>query len=139
MDIGNLTDIHPKNKQEVGRRLALWALAKDYERDIIYAGPMCHDVTYENGQARISFDHATGGLKTRDGETSSHFQIAGGDGVFHAATVITDGEQLLVSSEKVATPAEVRYGFTSEAMPNLMNSEGLPACPFRTDDPTIGR
>ena len=137
MDIGNLTDIHPKNKQEVGRRLAIWALAKDYESDITYAGPVYRDATYQNGQARISFDHATGGLKTRDGKTPSHFQIAGGDGAFHPATVVIDGEQLVVSSEKVATPAAVRYGFTSVATPNLMNSAGLPASPFRTDDPTI--
>ena len=137
MDIGNLTDIHPKNKQEVGRRLALWALAKDYGRDITYAGPAYRDVTYENGQARLNFDHATGGLKTRDGQAPSHFQIAGDDGTFHPATVVIDGEQLLVSSKNVATPAAVRYGFTSDATPNLMNSEGLPASPFRTDDLAI--
>jgi len=134
MDIGNLTDIHPKNKQEVGRRLALWALANDYGQDIVYSGPLYRESVFDDGKARIKFDHVGAGLATRDGEEPSDFEIAGPDRVFHPATVQIDGDELIVSSDKVAEPKAVRYAFTSEAMPNLMNKEGLPASPFRTDD-----
>ena len=133
MDIGNLTDIHPKNKQEVGRRLALWALANDYGRDVVYSGPIYRESVFDDGKARIKFDHVGARLATRDGEQPSDFEIAGADRVFHPATVEIDGDQLVVSSDRVLEPRAVRYAFTSEAMPNLMNKEGLPASPFRTD------
>ncbi|MBN1852161.1 MAG: 9-O-acetylesterase [Pirellulales bacterium] len=133
MDIGNLTDIHPKNKQEVGRRLALWALANDYGRDVIYSGPIYRTSEFQDGRVRLKFDHAGNGLATRDGKAPTHFEIAGADKLFHPATAIIDGNELIVSSEKVPEPVAVRYAFTSQAMPNLMNQEGLPASPFRTD------
>ncbi len=133
MDIGNLRDIHPKNKQEVGRRLALWALAKDYEKDVVFSGPIYRKSVFSEGNVRLKFDHVGGGLATRDGRLPSHFEIAGDDMVFHPATAMIDGENLIVSSDEVAAPKAVRYGFTSQAMPNLMNKEGLPASSFRTD------
>jgi sialate O-acetylesterase len=133
MDIGNLTDIHPKNKQEVGRRLALWALAKDYARDAVYSGPIYQESVVRNGNFRLKFEHLGSGLATRDGQPPSHFEVAGPDQVFHPATAVIDGDQLVVSSDKVAKPKAVRYAFSSQAMPNLMNREGLPASPFRTD------
>ncbi len=133
MDIGNLTDIHPKNKQEVGRRLALWALARDYGRDVVYSGPLYRSSQFLDGTARLEFEHAGSGLATRDGQPPSHFEIAGADKVFHPATAVIDGDSLIVSSDEVADPKAVRYAFTSEAMPNLMNQEGLPASSFRTD------
>ena len=136
MDIGNLTDIHPKNKQEVGRRLALWALAKDYDRDVVYSGPLYKGVVFQDGQARLNFAHATGGLKTRDGNAPTHFEIAGSDNVFHPAIVAIEGEELLVSSEKVPEPRSVRYAFSNNAMPNLANESGLPASSFRTSRPS---
>ena len=133
MDIGNLSDIHPKNKQEVGRRLALWALANDYGRDVVYSGPIYKESVFKDGQARLKFEHVGSGLATRDDKAPSHFEIAGPDKVFHPATVLIDGDELIVSSAKVADPKAVRYAFTSQAMPNLMNKEGLPASSFRTD------
>jgi len=133
MDIGNLRDIHPKNKQEVGRRLALWALANDYGRNVVYSGPVYKECAFGSGKARLKFDHVGGGLVTRDGKPPSHFEIAGADKVFHQATAVIDGDEVIVSSDKVAEPKAVRYAFTSGAIPNLMNKEGLPASSFRTD------
>jgi len=133
MDIGNLRDIHPKNKQEVGRRLALWALANDYGRDVVYSGPVYKECAFSDGKARLKFDHAGSGLATRDGKAPDQFEIAGEDKVFHKATVAIEGEGIVVSSAKVAKPKAVRYAFSSGAMPNLMNKEGLPASSFRTD------
>ena len=133
MDIGNLADIHPKNKQEVGRRLALWALAKQYGRDVEYSGPLYKAKTVQNGRIRVKFDHVGGGLATRDGKAPSHLEIAGSDKVFHPATATIEGDELVVVSDKVAAPRDVRYAFTTEATPNLMNTVGLPASSFRTD------
>jgi len=133
MDIGNLTDIHPKNKQEVGRRLALWALARDYGRDVIYSGPIYREYVFTGGKARLTFDHVGTGLATSDGQAPSDFEIAGTDKVFHPATAAIDGDEVVVSSDKVAEPKAVRYAFTSQAMPNLINKEALPASSFRTD------
>ncbi len=133
MDIGNLTDIHPKNKQQVGRRLALWALAKDYGRELIYSGPIFAEAEYENGRVRLSFDHLDGGLGTNDDRPPSHFSIAGADQVFHAATAVIDGDQVIVSCDDVKQPAAVRYAFDSGDQPNLINRAGLPASSFRTD------
>jgi sialate O-acetylesterase len=133
MDVGDLTDIHPKDKQEVGRRLGLWALANDYGREIVYSGPLYKESTFSNGQARLTFEHAGGGLATRDGNAPSHFELAGVDKIFYPATAVIDGNALIVSSDKVADPKAARYAFTSEAVPNLMNKEGLPASSFRTD------
>ncbi len=133
MDIANLTDIHPKNKQEVGRRLALWALAKDYGKDVAYSGPLVTESIVEGSQIRLRFDHAEGGLATSDGKPPSHLEIAGDDQVFHPAVGMIDGEELIVSSDQVSAPQAVRYAFTSNATPNLMNKAGLPASSFRTD------
>ena len=134
MDIGDLTDIHPKNKQEVGRRLALWALANEYGRQTVYSGPLYKESKFSNGQVHLTFDHVGSGLATRDGNAPSHFELAGADKVFYPATAVIDGNGLIVSSDKVADPKALRYAFTSEAMPNLMNKEGLPASSFRTDN-----
>ena len=133
LDIGDLRDIHPKNKQEVGRRLALWALAREYGRDLAYSGPTYRESVFEPGRIRLKFDHAKGGLATRDGQPPSHFELAGSDKVFHQATAVIDGSDLLVSSDRVAEPKAVRFGFSSQAMPNLINRAGLPASSFRTD------
>ena len=133
MDIGNLTDIHPKNKQEVGRRLALWALSNDYGRDVVCSGPIYKEALFRDGKARLKFDHVGNGLATRDGKAPSDLQIAGPDRGFHSATAVIDGDELIVSSDKVAEPKAVRYAFSNGATPNLINKEGLPASSFRTD------
>jgi sialate O-acetylesterase len=133
MDIGNLQDIHPKNKQEVGRRLALWALAQDYNRNVVYSGPVYRQSVVEGDKMRIKFEHVAGGLATRDNQPPSHFEIAGSDKVFHPAAAVIEGNDLVVSSPKVSSPKAVRFAFTSDATPNLMNKDGLPSSSFRTD------
>lgn len=132
MDIGNSTDIHPKNKQEVGRRLALWALAKDYGRQVVYSGPLYKLVEFRDGAARVTFDFAAG-LATRDGKAPSHFELAGADKRFLPAEARIEGNAVIVTSDRVADPRAVRYAFSSDAAPNLMNQAGLPASSFRTD------
>ena len=134
MDIGNLTDIHPKNKQEVGRRLALWALANDYGQDVAYSGPQFNELMIENAEATLSFDFANGGLTTIDGQAPSHFEIAGEDRNFQPAEARIKGNKIIVSSDKVSHPVAVRYAFSSDATPNLVNVAGLPASSFRTDN-----
>ena len=134
MDIGNLTDIHPKNKQEVGRRLALCALANDYGRDVAYSGPVFSGAVFDGGKTRVTFDHVEEGLSTTDGKAPTHFEIAGSDGKFHGATASIEGSVVVVSAPEVPQPVAVRYAFTSIATPNLRNGAGLPAVPFRTDD-----
>lgn len=134
MDLGDLADIHPKDKQEVGRRLALCALANDYARKVDYSGPTYKQCTFQDGKARIAFDHVGSGLATLDRNATNHFEIAGADKVFHAATATIDGNDLIVSSDQVTDPKAVRYAFSSDATPNLINKERLPASPFRTDN-----
>jgi sialate O-acetylesterase len=133
-DIGDVQDIHPKNKQEVGRRLALWALAKTYGRDgVAYSGPIYRSMGVKGDKIRLSFDHTFGGLVAKDGPLT-HFEIAGTDKDFVEAKAVIDGDTVVVSSNKVAEPVAVRYGWSNTAQPNLFNDEGLPASPFRTDD-----
>lgn len=133
-DIGNITDIHPRNKQEVGRRLALWALAKTYDKPVkVYSGPLYKEATVQGDKIRVSFDYARGGLISRDGKPLTHFQIAGEDKNFVPAQAEIVGNTVVVSSPQVKNPAFVRYAWHQEAEPNLANKAGLPASPFRTD------
>lgn len=132
-DIGDLKDIHPANKAEVGRRLALLALAHDYGKDVPFSGPAYREAKVDGAAVRVSFDHAEG-LKSRTGEPLDHFTIAGEDGKFVAAQAKIDGDDIVVSSAEVAQPKYVRFGWTNVAEPNLVNGAGLPASPFRTDD-----
>jgi sialate O-acetylesterase len=136
VDIGNLADIHPTNKQDVGKRLALWALAKTYGKDVAYSGPLYSKSQVHGNGLLIEFAHATK-LNTRDGQPVNELMIAGSDRRFFPATgeiVEAEGQaKLLVSSPEVSRPVAVRYGFHQLAQPNLVNSAGLPASPFRTD------
>lgn len=132
-DITNLDDIHPRNKQDVGKRLALWALAKTYGKaGLVYSGPLYKSMKIEGHQIRIEFEHVGSGLKSRDGKPLSWFTIAAKDGDFVEATATIDGNTVIVSSDKIAEPAAVRFGWNELAEPNLINAEGLPAGPFRT-------
>ncbi len=133
-DVGNVADIHPRNKIEVGRRLALWALAKTYGKNIVYSGPIYQDIKVEGNKIRVSFDSVGGGLAARDGKPLMHFAIAGDDQKFEAAVATIDGKTIVVQSDKIAKPVAVRFAWHEEAEPNLMNKEGLPASPFRSDD-----
>jgi sialate O-acetylesterase len=130
---GNFEGIHPKNKQDVGRRLALWALAKVYGRDIVYSGPIYKSMAVEGDKIRLQFNHRGGGLTTRDGKPLTDFTIAGADQKFVPAVATIDGDSIVVHSDKVAEPVAVRYAWREDATPNLSNKEGLPASPFRTD------
>ena len=131
-DISDIKDIHPKNKQEVGLRLGLWALAKVYGKDLVYSGPIYKSMAVEGNKVRVRFDHAAG-LKTRDGKEPSDFTIAGSDQTFQPAKTVIDGQTVVVSSEAVPQPVAVRFAWRDTAEPNLCNQAGLPASPFRTD------
>ncbi len=134
LDIGNPADIHPKNKKDVGHRLALWARAKTYgEDDLVYSGPLYRSMKSEKNKIRLYFDHTGNGLVCR-GKQLTCFEIAGEDRVFHPAIAEIDGNTLLVSSKMVKNPVAVRFAFHNGDEPNFFNSEGLPASTFRTDN-----
>jgi sialate O-acetylesterase len=132
-DIGDLKDIHPKNKQEVGRRLALWALAKTYGQEKLeYSGPTFKAMTIEGDKLRLTFDHVAGGLASRDGQPLSWFQVIDVDeGGFVKADAKIDGAAVVLSAPEVKHPVAMRFAWSMLAEPNLMNSEGLPASAFR--------
>jgi sialate O-acetylesterase len=124
-------NIHPVRKVEVGERLALWALAKDYgKKDLAFSGPLLKSTTRKVGQLIIYFDHADG-LKTRDGKVPDDFEIAGPDGNFTPIKASINGDSIVLNVERV-DPVIVRFGWNEVADPNLINSAGLPASPFMT-------
>ena len=134
IDIGNPTDIHPRNKQEVGRRLSLAARAIANGQDIVYSGPMYKSMRVEDNRIRLQFDHVGGGLIAGDGKALDTFTIAGADKNFTKAEAKIDADTILVWSQDVSSPAAVRYGWTDNPdTSNLYNRAGLPASPFRTD------
>lgn len=134
IDIGEAKDIHPKNKQDVGRRLALWALAQTYKKDLVYSGPIYKSMIVDGGKVILSFDHVGDGLATRGGEALTGFAIAGADRKFVWADAKIDSNVVVVSSDQVSDPAAVRYAWADNPECNLYNKENLPASPFRTDD-----
>jgi sialate O-acetylesterase len=135
-DVGEANDIHPKNKKDPGERLARWALAKDYGKELIYSGPLFKSSAVKDGAIRVTFDQSGTGLKSRDGGALKRFEIAGADKIWHWADGKIDGtDSVIVSSDQVKQPAAVRYAWASNPEgANLINSEGLPASVFRTDD-----
>lgn len=134
IDIGDDKDIHPKNKQEVGRRLALIARAKVYGEKIPYSGPIYQSKTIIGNKVFISFKHTDDGLVARGGNKLKGFEIAGADKKFHRAEASIVGDRVVVSSPEVARPVAVRYSWANNPDGNLYNGAGLPASPFRTDD-----
>jgi len=160
-DVGDVADIHPKNKREIGRRLALWAGSRFEKRPtvadgtpepgvtngggsgekpnvaatepVVPCGPRYRAFRVEENRIIVSFDYSGSGLKIRDAEKLDWFQICGQDGVFVAADARIDGQTVVVSAETVSTPVAVRFAWDDSAVPNLVNHEGLPASPFRTD------
>ena len=135
-DVGEANDIHPKNKKDPGERLARWALAKDYGKELIYSGPLFKSSEVKGDAIRVTFDQAGAGLKSRDGGALKRFEIAGADKVWKWADAKIDGsDAVLVRSAEVKAPAAVRYAWASNPEgANLVNSDGLPASVFRTDD-----
>ena len=133
IDVGEAKSIHPLNKQDVGKRLALNALARVYGEPVEYAGPMYDHLTVEDGSIRLHFTHAEG-LKTPGAAKLVGFAIAGEDKNFVWADARIDGETVVVSSSQVAKPVAVRYAWADNPECNLYNAADLPASPFRTDD-----
>ncbi|WP_035611429.1 sialate O-acetylesterase [Haloferula sp. BvORR071] len=133
IDIGEANDIHPRNKQDVGKRLALQALAKTYGKQVVAAGPEFKEAKVEGSAMRLSFDSIGGGLVAKSGELAS-FAIAGEDKKFVWADAKIDGNTVVVSSPQVSAPVAVRYAWASNPVATLFNKEGLPAEPFRTDN-----
>ncbi|WP_326993607.1 sialate O-acetylesterase [Chitinophaga sp. 212800010-3] len=134
-DIGNPTDVHPANKQDVGLRLALNALQKTYGRNVVPCGPIYQSIYIKNSTAILHFSNTGSGLvaQNRYGYLQG-FQIAGADQQFKWAKADLQGDSVIVYNETVTAPVAVRYGWTDDAMEaNLYNKEGLPATPFRTD------
>ncbi|HEY8938353.1 MAG TPA: sialate O-acetylesterase [Cyclobacteriaceae bacterium] len=134
IDIGEANDIHPKNKQEVGRRLALIANKLAYRQNVIAYGPTYKNYKKEGNRIRISFTNTGSGLSTKDGKEVTGFAIAGKDKQFYWAKAIIEGNEIIVYSDKVAGPVAVRYAWADNPECNLINSEHLPAIPFRTDE-----
>ncbi len=140
MDIGEINNIHPRNKLDVGKRLALCAKAKTYGEDVIFSGPVFESASVEADKIRIKFKNETvgTGLTTNNGGAPVHFKISGDNLLFYPATAEISGNDILVSSSQVPVPRIVRYAFSNAVITNLMNSENLPAVPFRTDGIILG-
>ncbi|MGB0582468.1 MAG: sialate O-acetylesterase [Limisphaerales bacterium] len=134
-DTGEAKDIHPKNKHDVGERLAFWALAKDYGKEIVYSGPLYRSIKIKENAIDVRFEHAGTGLYSRGGALE-RFEIAGEDKVWHWAEAKVVGKDTVsVRSRKVRKPIAVRYAWAANPEgANLINSEGLPASVFRSDD-----
>jgi sialate O-acetylesterase len=132
-DIGNPNDVHPKNKQEVGNRLARIALHRLYGKDVVDSGPVYEAMRVEGSRMRLAFEHAEGGLEAKGGALTG-FAVAGEDRIFHPAEARIEGESVVVWSDAVPRPKAVRYGWEDSPVCNLYGVYGLPAAPFRTDD-----
>lgn len=134
-DIGDVKDIHPVNKQEVGRRLALLALKHTYGKEVVAEGPAFAELTVAEAALRVRFANAAGGLKSRDGKPLSHFELIGETGEFVAAEARIEGSDTVVlTAAGVEEPAAMRYAWHKLAEPNLANGAGLPASAFRAGE-----
>ncbi|KAA5546159.1 sialate O-acetylesterase [Roseiconus nitratireducens] len=133
IDIGEANDIHPRNKQEVGRRLALSALKIAYDRDLVSRGPEFVSATFDPGQATLRFEHVGEGLMAKGGELKG-FAIAGDDKQFVWGNAKIEGDTVVVSAPEVKQPTAVRYSWANNPIGTLYNRAGLPASPFRTDE-----
>ena len=148
LDIGAEKDIHPKNKQDVGQRLSLWALANNYDKDVVPSGPLYASHKIEGNRVRITFDYVGSGLMIADkggeyyldpvSETPdvdiTEFSVQDKDGNWHWAKAMIDDDTVVVWSDEVAEPQNLRYAYDSNPRVNLYNKEGLPASPFTTVD-----
>jgi len=134
IDIGDEKDIHPKNKQDVGKRLAYWALKNSYGKDVPYSGPSYEKVRFHEGKAELEFKHDYDGLKFK-GDKPTGFAVAGPDKKWYWADAKIEGkDKVWVWSDKVSNPIAVRYAWADNPDVSLYNSADLPASPFRTDN-----
>ena len=131
-DYGHPTDVHPKNKQPIGERLAQWALADTYGKKVLPSGPLFRSATFNGKTATVAFDYARG-MHPADGKTLRGFELSDGNGIFYPATAEVVGEELKVTSEEVSTPKMVRYGFSPVTDGNLVNEANLPASTFTSE------
>ncbi len=133
-DFGDKDDIHPTRKGPVGERLARLARAQVYGQNVVAHGPSLHGAEFEDEFVRLTFDNAGRGIRTSDGRSPQGFLVAGADQKWHLADATIEGSNaLLVRSSEVARPVAVRYGWSDFPIVNVVNGEGLPASPFRTD------
>ena len=132
IDIGEALNIHPKNKQEVGRRLALNAEKIAYGMNVVNSGPIFKSMKIDGRDVELNFDHIGSGLMAKGGDLRG-FAVAGADRKFYWARARIAGNQVILRSDKVPHPVAVRYGWAANPDCNLYNKEGLPASPFRTD------
>ncbi|MCK4998636.1 MAG: hypothetical protein KAS23_03845, partial [Anaerohalosphaera sp.] len=132
IDIGNPSNVHPAAKQEVGRRLSLWARANEYgESELVYSGPLYNGSFVDEGdKLRVGFDHVGGGL-VASGSGLDGFEVSDAYGNWHGATAVIDGDEVVASSSSVTDPKAVRYAWAPNPEISLTNAEGLPASPFR--------
>ena len=133
IDTGDPGNIHSKDKEPVGDRLALCALARQYGKHAVYSGPTLKSVDRKAAAIRLHFDHTDGGLVVK-GPKLEEFQIAGDDRKWYWADARIQGKTIVVSSTSVPKPKEVRYAWQSNPAATLFNGAGLPAGPFRTDN-----
>ena len=131
-DYGHPTDVHPKNKQPIGERLAQWALADTYGRKVLPSGPLFRSATFNGKVATVTFDYAQG-MHSADGKTLRGFELSNGNGIFYPATAEVVGEAIKVTSEEVSNPKAVRYGFSPVTDGNLVNEANLPASTFTSE------
>jgi len=134
LDIGNPNNIHPTNKEDVGKRLALWALTKTYKKNIAFTGPIYKSMKAIKGKIILSFDYAGNGLVLKGRAGDLNFLVAGPDRVFKKAVVRVQGNTLIVSHPEILEPLAVRYAWSNIEEGTFFNKEGLPASSFRTDD-----
>jgi sialate O-acetylesterase len=134
-DLGiDTNDIHPKNKHEVGYRLANWALAETYHKQGSgYKSPLYKSMSTEKGKAVLLFDNAPSGLVAKD-KSISQLYVAGEDKIFYPAEAKIENNMIIAWSKKVKDPVAVRYAFSNTAIGNLFSKEGLPVTAFRTDN-----
>ena len=133
IDIGEADDIHPRNKQDVGKRLYLAAKKVAYGEDLVYSGPIYNRMKIEGNKIQLEFENAGSGLVLKSSESLTGFAVAGQDKKFHWAKAEVVDNKIVVSSEMVKNPVAVRYAWDKNPVCTLFNNEGLPASPFRTD------
>jgi sialate O-acetylesterase len=133
LDIGASENVHPGNKKDVGNRLAIWALAKNYNKKVSHSGPIYKSHKIAVDKIILSFDNADGGLVIQEDKSTANFMIAGEDSVFKIANVKIDGKKLLLSNPEITKPIAARYAWSNTPTGTLFNKKNLPASSFRTD------
>ncbi len=134
LDIGTPENVHPGNKKDVGNRLAVWALAKDYKKKISYSGPIYKSYKITDNKIVLSFNNAEGGLVINEDKGGTNFMIAGEDSVFKIADVKVEGNKLVLSNPEIIKPVAARYAWSNTPQGTLFNKKNLPASSFRTDN-----